>query len=344
MQQGSKQKNIDSLGWLFLISVVVYVVITILVDILSMSFDVELPTEFLLVFSEIIILVPTVIFIIVKKLKWKEDLGFNSIKVGTIFLSILLGFLVLPVTMFVNVLSQFFVPNTMTQASDALLGEGMSYGYLLFVSGVFGPFVEEFSFRGVLARGFKKYGTPIRAMLLSALLFGFMHLNVNQMCYAFVLGIIFVIANRASGSTYTSVIMHVVINSFNMILLIVTNLVNNMMGNEETVAEAAEAARTSDTLIVIAIVYGVLAVIFGALSFGCILLIARVQNRMNELKGMFIKSKTDIDEANVSEQEDDATVEKEEKVKMFLSVPIIIAIVFCIVVIFGLEPLLEMFS
>ena len=54
---------------------------------------------------------------------------------------------------------------------------------------LFGPFCEEFCFRGVVYRGYLKSGNVTGAVLLSSLLFGLMHMNFNQAPYAFALAL-----------------------------------------------------------------------------------------------------------------------------------------------------------
>lgn len=332
MQQDN-QRDINKLCWLFCTVLGVYFIVMMVVTILEqMGIDMSNSTNLLLVVSELTIAAPGIVYVIVNKLEWKSDLGFNRIKIVTVLLSIVLGFLVMPIASFVNILSQFFVPNTMVQASDELLsGGGASDLFVLLVSGIVAPFIEEFVFRGILSTGFTKYGTPVKAMFLSGLFFGLMHLNLNQLCYAFVLGLIFYIANRASGSVYTSVIMHIVINSVNMLMLYAMKFAMGQIESEETLAEASEAVRnSSSSMIAITIEYGFLAVIFGAMVFGVIILIASVEGRKAALKEIFVRQK----EADPDQP----------KTRLFLNAPAIIGVVFSLFIMFGIDKIIQMFS
>lgn len=227
----------------------------------------KLSASLILFISESAIIVPAIIYCIIKKLKFKEDLGYRQIKLVTIILSVVLGFLVMPIASFVNVLSQFFVPNTMIQASDQLM-EGSKLGLLL-ITGVYAPIVEEFVFRGLMNRVLSKATTPVLGAIISAIFFGAMHLNLNQLCYAIVLGLIFAWVDNSSRSVYPSTIMHFIINTINVVMMIMAALAYDMMGGN--LAESTEELRNdAQSLSLIAVVYFVLALIAFGIMILCV--------------------------------------------------------------------------
>ena len=358
MQQNNIQKKANGLGWLFFSMIMIYLVMNFSVGALSQA-GIQLSVVGSLIFSEALILVPTLIYVIKNKCSFRDDLAFRRMKVGTFFLSIFLGFLVMPIASFVNVLSQFFVQNTMTAASDQLIG-GQSFPIILFLSGVFAPVCEEFAFRSVFFERFGKLATPLKAAVCSALFFGLMHLNLNQACYAFVLGILFAVANKASGSVYTSMIMHIVINSFNMCMMYVSmSLLENA---DVSLADAAEQARTSDTLYMLAGVYLVLAFVCIIIYMLIVSAIAKHEGRIDELKAMFIRKnsaeiadeqKAATEEASNAEESEEAadvleTVydsedsPKNKQVRILCNGPALFTVAICLFIIFGLTPLMEM--
>lgn len=70
--------------------------------------------------------------------------------------------------------------------------------------------------RGVVYRAYRKK-SPVLAWILSALLFGLLHMNLNQMPYAFFLGIIMVVMMEASDSLITSMCIHFFVNGISTI-------------------------------------------------------------------------------------------------------------------------------
>lgn len=252
------------------------VAFTLIVSTLLSNFGQNLPSNLTLILSEGSILIPSVIYLFVKKLNLKEDFGINKIKIPTILLSFLLGFLVIPIASFVNVLSQFFVPNTLVQATDSLM-EGSTV-FMVLIVGIAAPCVEEFVFRGLLHRGLSKSLSPILGIVLSALLFGIIHLNLNQLCYAFVLGMIFAWVNHNSNSIISSTIMHAVVNTTNILMLVLVSMAYSLLG--ENLTDSSEQLRTNpQSLTSIAIVYFIMAAIAFAIMIPCVKAIKKIENR-----------------------------------------------------------------
>lgn len=314
------KKKANGIGWLFFAIIALYLLMYVGVNLLAQK-DIELPTVLAIVSGEITIILPICIYMVVNKISIKDDMGYRPIKIGTIIVSIFMGLVAMPIASLVNVLTQFFVSNTMVQSTDALFGAG-STGAALIVASIIGPICEEFAFRGLFFESMKKVSTPLKAVLVSAICFGLMHLNFNQCCYAIVLGIIFAIANIASGSTYTSTIMHVVINGFNMVALLVASKAQSAQGQD--IAQAAEELRSNTgVMIAVAGVYGVLAAICITIIVLLIVLTATIENRRDKLKEMITKPFASTEG------------------KILINIPMIITIVICIVLMIGFESFLK---
>ncbi len=292
----------------------------IAVEILGQK-GIEPPVEVLLVFSELTILVPAMIYILIKKLGFREDLGFRRIKTGTFFMCILLTFLVMPIASFLNTLSQLFVSNTMVQMSDQLLS-GTSLG-LLILGSLYGPFCEEFLFRAVFARRYEIIAGPLRAGFISAALFAIMHMNINQAFYTFVLGFVFALVNKAAGSVYPSMIIHIGINAMNLLMLIAADKAREALGTEVDFVAAAEAARESDMIYVMIGITLVMAIVCTAIAIPCVVFVAKHEDNFDEFIGVFTRKHPG---------------------RGWLSVPLVIGVCFLLFVMFGLGPLLQLFA
>jgi len=68
-------------------------------------------------------------------------------------------------------------------------------------------FAEEFLFRGAILSALKPYGKA-PAIIISAVLFGLMHQNVEQLLYATVAGLILAFIVYETGSVWCSVLVH----------------------------------------------------------------------------------------------------------------------------------------
>lgn len=171
-----------------------------------------------LIFSQLVILVPTIGFLVISRERVGQFIGWKMPKLSVSLLVIVLTYLCMPIIMTVNAVSMLFVDNEVTALSGYLL-KVPAWQTLLMV-GMIGPVSEEFVFRGVFYHGFKRSGRFLRAMLLSALLFGLTHMNFNQMSYAVVFGVISVFLVEGCGSLFYGMLFHIVINMTNAVQMV----------------------------------------------------------------------------------------------------------------------------
>ena len=101
-----------------------------------------------------------------------------------------------------------------TQAESAV-----SFIALWFMATVMAPVAEELLFRGVIYRFFKGRCSTAIAMLISAMLFSLVHLNVASFPSLVVIGIFLCIAYELSGNLEVSIVFHSIFN-LNSIFLI----------------------------------------------------------------------------------------------------------------------------
>ena len=320
MQQEDDKKELASLGWLFLVSMIIHVAGSVLQGIIYQR-DPEFPVELALIISEMTILIPSVIYILIRNMSIKEDLGFRPIRAGSVLMCVLLSVLVSAIASFINVFSQLFVSNTMVGMSESLLG---GYGLaVLFLAAIYGPFCEEFLFRAILFNRYDRYVGPLRAGLISAALFALAHMNINQAAYAFVLGVIFSIINKAAGSVYPSIIIHACINGANMLMLLAMGAAAEALGDKTDIVESAEAARQSDAIYVLLGVTFFAAVICTLIAIPCVVWLSKHEGKFDDLTDMF-------------------TVKHENA--GWLRLPTVLGMAFLLFIMFGLEPVMKLLN
>lgn len=93
-----------------------------------------------------------------------------------------------------------------------LLMNGPAWVALLSVS-VFAPFFEEWLCRGIVLRGLLKNVRPVWAIIISALLFAAIHMNIWQGIPAFIIGLVFGYIYYKTGSLKLTMLMHCVNNT-----------------------------------------------------------------------------------------------------------------------------------
>ena len=192
-------------------------------------------------FIEVFIALPGVYYLVARKQPLRETVGFSGLTGVQWLLLIPLAFCIETIGGFVNVLSQLFTTNVVGDHMTELI---LSYPLPLtfFVIAVMPALCEEFIFRGILFQGYRKCSVS-GAVVLTAILFGLMHMNLNQLSYAFVVGLLFAAVNEVTGSILPSILLHLYINGKSTILLY-------LMADElETAEEQYSAAEVLPELI-----------------------------------------------------------------------------------------------
>lgn len=112
----------------------------------------------------------------------------------------------LAITAFISFITPFDVSNpvqSMINSSDIWLN-------LMLIS-IIGPIFEEIFFRKLLIDRTMKYGAKA-SILVSALLFGLFHGNLNQFFYAFLIGGFFAYVYIRTGKIKYTILLHIIVN------------------------------------------------------------------------------------------------------------------------------------
>ena len=104
----------------------------------------------------------------------------------------------------------------------------------LIIISIIGPIFEEIFFRKLLIDRTIKYGAKV-SIIVSALLFGFMHGNVNQFFYAFLMGGFFAYVYIKTGKIIYTIILHLSVNLMGSVVsLFVIESANAIVQNTPT--------------------------------------------------------------------------------------------------------------
>lgn len=263
---------------LFLSVVLMHFVLVVILMVNSQFFSLGI-IENLLV-SQMVILLPALVLILKEKIRF-QDLGFRRIKISTIFLIILYTLLCMPLITVINAISMLFVDNTVVAMSSEILA--IPFPVAFFMIAVFGPFSEELVFRGVVFNGYRKDGNALGAVLLSALVFGFMHMNFNQAGYAFVIGVALAFLMVATKSIWSTVIVHIIINAQSVCMMYISEYF--MPGS----LAADAASLTRDDLVMTIGIYSVIAAVTTVLAICLLIFIAGHEGQKEELNQLVRK-------------------------------------------------------
>ena len=156
------------------------------------------------------LILPTVCFLWRNKYNPIKFLNIHFLHPLTMILLVVFAYASYPIISLCNYFSLQVSKNVVGGSLSSLFTEYPVWICVIVIAGI--PcIVEEVIFRGALYQSYRSAGI-IKAGIITAILFGFFHLNINQMSYAVVLGVLFIALNEITGSILSSMIVHFVIN------------------------------------------------------------------------------------------------------------------------------------
>lgn len=185
------------------------------------------------------------------KLTIKKFIVYIAISLTLMWIGNLIG---LTITEILGNLIQSEIANPIVETIDS---SSIYTNLLLMV--IMAPIFEEIIFRKLLIDRTIKYGKGV-SILLSALIFGLFHGNLNQFFYAFLIGGFFAYVYIKTGKIIYTILLHLTVNFFGSIISVI---VGNSLNNMNTLANLPIA--DAGILIIYFLVY-VLIVIVGVIG------------------------------------------------------------------------------
>tara|TARA_A100001035_G_C27561978_1_gene399018 strand:- start:72 stop:620 length:549 start_codon:yes stop_codon:yes gene_type:complete len=157
----------------------------------------------------------------------KDYFQFNFFPIKASIINGIKGWLmIIPFVLLISLIMNFLIDNQ--NGSNPLLeivlnnNNYFSFILLFFTTTFLAPFFEEIIFRGVLLPVLSRDFGIILGISISSFIFALAHLSVGEMPPLFVLGLGLGITRIASGSLFSSIVMHSLWNGltfFNLFLL-----------------------------------------------------------------------------------------------------------------------------
>lgn len=338
-------KRIEKVNMLFLVTILV----TMMMSLIDLSFINNYIVKLLI--GQVALILPVAVFLYIEKLPLKEALRIKKIKGMNIFLLVLLSFTITPVVNFINALSMVFVPNAVSVPMLYAVNNNSILLSVLVIAVVPAIF-EEVAFRGVYYNSYKSGGI-VKAALLSGLLFGVLHGNINQFSYALFVGVFFALVVEAVDSLWGGIILHFLFNFSNVMKIyllepiihrlesmyilatasgnqIIVERIEEIMGGTDfsvgAMVEWSNQIAGQYTVLGVIVSYGFQAIIGGVLSFLIWRKIAQKEGRWEHIQKSFVKEKPERDLLCI----------KEDKTRFF-TMPLIIAVSVMMILMFVAE-------
>lgn len=177
---------------------------------LSLILPASLPYWANMLVSEAVIIAPAAVLLIVLRIAPRRMFIGGHAGIFDVMLAYVGAYCLMPLIYFINFITMLFAENYVNGMVSEL------YVYPLWAQlvlmALLPAVVEEFIFRGIFYGSYRRKNA-VRAALMSGLLFGITHLNLNQFAYAFAIGVAFCLLYEASGSIVLSMTAHFAINA-----------------------------------------------------------------------------------------------------------------------------------
>jgi membrane protease YdiL (CAAX protease family) len=277
--------------------------------------------------SQLLLVLPGVVYIAIYRINIKEALRFKKISFSNVMLLIVFAFLIMPLMAFINAVSMLFATNFISDTMTDII-QNNNLLLSLFVIAFIPCLFEESIYRGLFFNEYRKQNT-LKAILLSALLFGLLHMNINQFSYAFILGIVFAFVVEATDSIVSTIIIHFVINGSSVVLNYMLprfiKLVNDVGGTDYAKALDTSATVSKEAILASLGYLFLRAVVFTGLAFLVYRMMAKNTGRWESIRNLFNKQKAVV----------------EEQKESIWSIPLVIGVTACIVLMIANEILIR---
>jgi len=230
-----------------------------------------------LVLTELVIILgPAFLFVLFRKASLREVFRIKKTSLKIVGLCALITFFAYPVGLFLNlvgnlVLSLFgeLIPMPVPVAENF-----SELAVNLLIIALTAGVAEELFFRGLVLKGYEAFGEK-RAVLITALLFGIFHFNIQNLIGPVFLGIIFGYMATKTGSIFPAITGHFINNALSVIIAYGAQLYAGETG------QAAEEGLNTAVILSGTLFWGIIAVLSATVM-------VRLFRRLSEQSGISV--------------------------------------------------------
>ncbi|WP_053956141.1 type II CAAX endopeptidase family protein [Inediibacterium massiliense] len=218
----------------------------------------------LLITEYVLVLLPPLLYIKIKKDSFKRVLRLNSLSLKHGIMIFFITICMYPVALFFNLVFMMFLsifvnirPQSIPTATNF-----SEYFVLLFIISISAGICEEVFFRGLLLKTYETIGEK-KAIWISALLFGVFHFNLQNFLGPIILGIIFGYLVHQTNSLFAGIIGHMTNNGLAVTL---GYMIHKYSQRSQPMVESAAHLETFQILI-ITVFFGIVSVFTATLGY-----------------------------------------------------------------------------
>ena len=205
-------KRVTKTNVMFTGVILIYIIMIFVVNLFPKG---TIPFNVTLVLPEFVILASALLICFLIKSSAPKDANVEKVPISTCLKSVGLAYLCMPLIGVVNSLTSSVSGNAVEGTLEKVNSNPLWFNIVAIA--LLPAVIEEYIFRGLILGTYKKRN-PFAGIILSSFLFGILHLNFNQLSYAFLLGTILGFLTYATGSIIPSIIMHFTINANSVVM------------------------------------------------------------------------------------------------------------------------------
>jgi len=213
---------------------------------------------------------PPLVYMIFSKMDIGEVARFNRLRPTEIILVIGMAIFGFFVTIIINLLWYWVASHWGSPAGQELpaIENGLQFLVAVLVIGLVPALVEEFLFRGLILRGYEKFGSKI-AIVVTGILFGMLHLQLMSIPSIILIGVVMSYVVYRTNSILAGIIYHFLHNTIAVAILYMQNVLMKTQGAVEGLPQDLSQL-PDDMLMVVFVVWGIIGFLALILFVSCI--------------------------------------------------------------------------
>lgn len=173
---------------------------------------------------------PTIAYLVLRKKNIKYSLRLGKVDLAQVLLSIGMAVFGYGAIIFINLLWLLFLSKFGSPQPTPIppIDSGRHYLMAVIVIGATPAVLEEFMFRGVIQRGYERYGKKV-SIIFTGILFAFLHLSIVSIPAIILMGILLCYIAYRANSVWVSITYHFINNTIAITLAYISNIITNLL-------------------------------------------------------------------------------------------------------------------
>ena len=171
----------------------------------------------LVLIGDIITLILIALILLPSDYGMKERINIKRIPIKEYFNIIILGIGITILLLFLSSILTKLIPSYNEVANQLATSRGSALQLIITIALI--PIYEEIFYRGIIFEYLRKNFNIIVAIVVQALVFGVMHLNLVQGIYTFILGIVLALIYMYSESILGNITVHIIFNLLGILII-----------------------------------------------------------------------------------------------------------------------------